>query len=260
MMDTIDLKLYEKPKDKLLDLEGMTIQIARKKAGPLPEPMELDEAELTEIFNKYFSNQYFRVGHKLRMEYKMMEFKLVIKKTDINQINRDGQKFAYDAQDPVQYVPNKTNIEWVRIMGDPHIKMKAMSNKTKKMFKRNFSFGSMGIGGLNTQLTDIFRRCFATRRFPPSLLKKFGIKHTKGLMLHGPPGTGKTMIARELSKALHAKEPKIVNGPEVMSKWQGESANNIRKLFAEAEKDQKELGDESELHVIIFDEIDSICR
>ncbi|KFK28754.1 hypothetical protein AALP_AA7G042300 [Arabis alpina] len=52
----------------------------------------------------------------------------------------------------------------------------------------------------------------------------------------------------------------IVNGPEVLSKFVGETEKNVRDLFADAEKDQRTLGDASELHVIIFDEIDAICK
>lgn len=95
----------------------------------------------------------------------------------------------------------------------------------------------MGIGGLDNQLADIFRRAFASRRFPPSVLKKYGISHVKGVLLHGPPGTGKTLIARQLAKALKTKEPKIVNGPEILSKYVGESEENVRKLFKEAKED-----------------------
>jgi vesicle-fusing ATPase len=71
----------------------------------------------------------------------------------------------------------------------------------------------MGIGGLDAELTNIFRRAFASRRFPPSVIEKFGIKHVKGILLYGPPGTGKTLIAKQLAKCLKAKELKIVNGP-----------------------------------------------
>ena len=56
----------------------------------------------------------------------------------------------------------------------------------------------MGIGGLDSELANIFRRAFASRRFPPNFLKKYGISHVKGLLLYGPPGTGKTLIARKL--------------------------------------------------------------
>lgn len=70
-------------------------------------------------------------------------------------------------------------------------------------------------------MITIFRRAFASRRFPPEVLKKYGISHVKGVLLYGPPGTGKTLIARQLAKVLKAKEPKIVNGPEIMSKYVG---------------------------------------
>ncbi len=79
-------------------------------------------------------------------------------------------------------------------------------------------------------------------------------------MLFGPPGTGKTLIARQLAKALNVKDLKIVNGPEVFSKFVGESEENIRKLFAEARADEQKLGDKSPLHIIVFDEIDAICK
>lgn len=86
------------------------------------------------------------------------------------------------------------------------------------------------------------------------------MKHCKGLILYGPPGTGKTLIARKIAEVLNCKEPKVVNGPQIFAKYVGESEENIRKLFEDAEKDQKIKGDESDLHVIIFDEIDAICR
>ena len=49
-------------------------------------------------------------------------------------------------------------------------------------------------------------------------------------------------------------------GPEILNKYVGQSEENIRALFAEAEAEEKERGDESELHIIIFDEIDAICK
>ena len=55
----------------------------------------------------------------------------------------------------------------------------------------------------------------------------------------GPPGTGKTLIARQIGKMLNGKEPKIVNGPEVLNKFVGQSEENIRNLFADAEAEYK---------------------
>jgi vesicle-fusing ATPase len=85
--------------------------------------------------------------------------------------------------------------------------------ETKNIFSEGFTIDSLGIGGLDTELTNIFRRAFASRRLPLSIIDKFGIKHVKGILLYGPPGTGKTLIARQLAKSLKAKSLQIVNGP-----------------------------------------------
>ena len=118
----------------------------------------------------------------------------------------------------------------------------------------------MEVGGLDKEIQDIFRRAFIPRLFPPSLLKTFGEPPVRGILLYGPPGCGKTLMARQIGKLLNGKEPKIVNGPEIFSKFVGEAEANIRKLFLEAEEEYKLKKDNSGLHVIVFDEIDAICK
>jgi vesicle-fusing ATPase len=69
--------------------------------------------------------------------------------------------------------------------------------------------------------------------------------------------TGKTLIARQIGQILATKPPKVVNGPEILNKFVGASEENIRNLFKEAEEDTLANGDNAELHIIIFDEIDA---
>lgn len=140
------------------------------------------------------------------------------------------------------------------------IKASGKRARPNAILQPNFRFEDMGIGGLDTEFSAIFRRAFASRIFPPDLVDKLGIQHVKGILLYGPPGTGKTLMARQIGKMLNAREPKVVNGPEILSKYVGASEENIRKLFAEAEAEFKAKGDESSLHIIIFDELDAICR
>ncbi len=142
------------------------------------------------------------------------------------------------------------------------INLKASSHRpaANAIFQPDFKFEDMGIGGLDKEFSAIFRRAFASRIFPPGVIEKLGIQHVKGILLFGPPGTGKTLIARRIGKMLKAREPKVINGPEVLNKFVGQSEENIRKLFADAEKEYKEKGDASELHIIIFDELDAVCK
>lgn len=99
----------------------------------------------------------------------------------------------------------------------------------------------MGIGGLSNEFNAIFRRAFASRVFPPEIVEQLGCKHVKGILLYGPPGTGKTLMARQIGKMLNAREPKIVNGPQILDKYVGESEANVRRLFAEAEEEEKRV-------------------
>eukprot|EP00483_Globobulimina_turgida_P001698 UN01700 len=107
----------------------------------------------------------------------------------------------------------------------------------------------------------MLRRTFESRLISSRLRKELDLMHIRGVLLYGPPGTGKTLIARKISEILGCEKPKIVNGPEVESKWVGEAEKNIRTLFEEAQQEFEEKGeDNSNLHVIIFDEIDAIAK
>jgi vesicle-fusing ATPase len=124
----------------------------------------------------------------------------------------------------------------------------------------DWDFEKMGIGGLDSEFNSIFRRAFASRIYPPAVMQKLGTNHVRGLLLYGPPGTGKTLIARQIGKMLNGREPKIVSGPEVLNKFVGQTEENIRNLFKEAEEEQKLRGIDSDLHIIIMDELDALCR
>ena len=127
--------------------------------------------------------------------------------------------------------------------------------------KRNLpSFAFCGVGGLDDHFATLFRRVFASRMIDPIVAKKMELEHVRGVLLHGPPGTGKTLVAKALGELLHAHPPKIVNGPEILQRFVGQSEENIRGLFADAELEYKIRGEESKLHVIVFDEIDAVCK
>lgn len=120
------------------------------------------------------------------------------------------------------------------------------------------SMETLGIGGLDSQMQQLFEIVMFPRLMSPDKLEMLNFTPSKGFILYGPPGTGKTLIARKLAELLKAHF-NFVRGPELMSGTVGECAKNVRKLFEKAEADWELYGAESPLHVIVVDEIDSLC-
>ncbi|MCD4666403.1 CDC48 family AAA ATPase [archaeon] len=105
------------------------------------------------------------------------------------------------------------------------------------------------IGGLSEEITKI-REMVELPLKHPSIFNKLGIEPPKGVLLHGPPGSGKTLLAKAVANESEANFI-LVNGPEIVNKFYGESEKKIREIFEAAEKNAPSI--------IFFDEIDAIA-
>jgi transitional endoplasmic reticulum ATPase len=105
------------------------------------------------------------------------------------------------------------------------------------------------VGGIGQQLLKV-REMIELPLKHPELFRRLGIDPPKGVLLHGPPGTGKTMIAKAVATEVNAHF-KSINGPEIISKYYGESEKQLREIFDEASDNAPAI--------IFIDEIDSIC-
>jgi transitional endoplasmic reticulum ATPase len=105
------------------------------------------------------------------------------------------------------------------------------------------------IGGLDDAVAKVREMIELPLRYP-ELFERLGVEAPKGVLLHGPPGTGKTLLAKAVASETKANFLTI-GGPEIMSKFYGESEERLRKIFTVAEKNAPSI--------IFIDEIDSIA-
>jgi len=105
------------------------------------------------------------------------------------------------------------------------------------------------IGGLSDEIKKI-REMVELPLKHPEIFERLGVEPPKGVLLHGPPGTGKTLLAKAVANETNSNFL-LINGPEIMSKYYGQSEENIRKKFEEAEKNAPSI--------IFIDEIDAIA-
>jgi vesicle-fusing ATPase len=220
--------------------------------------VEVDADELAALFKSKFAELAFAKNQSIALNFQNQLVKFVI--TGLNTV-AEAAGVSADKGSSVNVGLLQDVTEFDLVGGESGM-MQLLSKKprARNILRSDFNFEELGIGGLGKEFSDIFRRAFASRVYPPHILRELGINHVRGMVLWGPPGTGKTLIARKIANFLQAAEPKIVNGPEILSKFVGESEKNIRELFADAEKEYQQKGEDSQLHIIIFDELDAICK
>ena len=141
-------------------------------------------------------------------------------------------------------VPAKTAV-FITQDTEIHIAEKPQAEKAAKIPRVSYE----DIGGLDGEIARV-REMIELPLRHPEIFDKLGIEAPKGVLLHGPPGTGKTLLAKAVASETFAHFISI-SGPEIMSKWYGESEAQLRKKFEEAA--------EKAPSIIFIDEIDSIA-
>ncbi|KAI0136891.1 P-loop containing nucleoside triphosphate hydrolase protein [Xylariales sp. AK1849] len=224
-----------------------------------------DQDMLADKVSQVFQNQIFSPGQRFIMDLQGIYLSFTVKTIQLVDLSMEkGGSSDSPSTSAINSRGILTNVTTINFFKDAQstIKLKGSARRpaTNAILRPDFKFENMGIGGLDEEFSTIFRRAFSSRLLPAGLIDQMGIPHVKGMLLFGPPGTGKTLIARQIGKMLNAREPKIINGPEILNKFVGQSEENVRKMFADAEKEYKEKGEESGLHIIIFDELDAVCK
>lgn len=217
--------------------------------GSKTEPVEVSESQLVESIRTDFLHHPIHAKQWVLLEFNGVLYRLEIGGLAVSGTPRDLAALGPDTEFVFM---NSCTKNPVRVTSD--------GGQASSLFKRSWNLSELGIGGMDAQVAEIFRRAFASRVFAPEVARSMGIQHVKGILLYGPAGTGKTLIARQIGKLLNGRAAKVVSGPSLLNKYVGGSEENVRALFREAEAEQAEKGDASELHVVIMDEMDALCR
>jgi len=135
----------------------------------------------------------------------------------------------------------------VRITEDTEIEIKPQTVKIEETKLPTVTYED--IGGLHEEIKKV-REMIELPLKHPELFERLGVEPPKGVLLHGPPGTGKTLLAKAVANEAGAHFISLA-GPEIMSKWYGQSEENLRKVFDEAQKNAPSI--------IFIDEIDSLA-
>jgi len=163
----------------------------------------------------------------------------------------EGQAFRVNILgNALTFVITKVSPKGIAIVNQQtHIELKETPYEPKEGHKDLPDIHYEDIGGLGREL-DMVREMIELPLRHPEIFEKLGIDPPKGVLLYGPPGTGKTLIAKAVANEVDAHFISL-SGPEIMSKYYGESEGKLREVFDEAQ--------ENAPTIIFIDEIDSIA-
>jgi transitional endoplasmic reticulum ATPase len=182
-----------------------------------------------------------------------------LKLPDITVIDTNGRLRILPARDDVEFREGNTvealdSTGILRVLSDDPIKyvdLPAVDDRTIAKFKSGgdskLSFDDFG--GFN-QVVQRARELIEVPLLHKEQLTKIGARAIKGVLFTGPPGTGKTLLARIIASSTDAQFYEI-SGPEIFSKWYGQSEEILRKLFEHASRQPRAI--------VFFDEIDSVA-
>jgi len=164
---------------------------------------------------------------------------------------QEGQTFRVAVfGNPFTFVISKVMPKGVGIVrDDTEIELKETPYEPEKARKKGPDVHYEDIGGLGREL-QLVREMIELPLRHPELFQRLGVEPPKGVLLYGPPGTGKTLIAKAVANEVDAHFITL-SGPEIMSKYYGESEKQLREVFEEAEQNAPSI--------IFIDEIDAIA-
>lgn len=218
-----------------------------------PKIQFLDLQKLEKTVRKKISKTT-AVGQRYHIEYQKVEYELVARKIIFNENITKDQKNYYT----YGIITKETELEFQlpkkekSLLLNQHSDIKILEHPITELEKH--------VGGISDELKEVVNTiCLSRGKLKEEFMAR-GLKAAKGIILHGPPGTGKTTLARNLGKILGCEGDRfrLMSGPEVFNKWVGESEANVRAIFKPAKDAWKKYENEAPVYMVVIDEIDAM--
>jgi transitional endoplasmic reticulum ATPase len=222
---------------------------ARRVRVDLPVRVDVDADDVERIVTRELLDRPLRVGQELRLE------RLGVRVT-VSEASPEGTVRVTDRTTLEVGMPageSSTGRETAgsepSTGGEEVGESDAGSTATPATSGAEYGVTYEDIGGLDEEL-ELVREMIELPLSEPELFRQLGVDPPKGVLLHGPPGTGKTLIARAVANEVDAHFV-VINGPEIVSKYKGDSEERLRATFEEATANQPAI--------VFIDELDSIA-
>lgn len=210
--------------DDSVDVSPVTLEVADTVDVTVPKELNVSGTTIEQFIHNRLSGETVQAGKTIRLSAgagtQSSKFPVYVNSTSPNGIAEVGPSTTVNVEDKY---------------------LKEMTKKDSVKYE--------DLGGVDEELEKVREMIELPMRYP-ELFDQIGVDAPSGVLLEGPPGTGKTMIARAVANETDASFF-TVSGPEIMGQYQGQSEERIRKVFDKAT-------DESP-SIIFFDEIDAIA-
>lgn len=250
--DQIELELMDA--DKLTSSTVKQIALCIRSIKKVSKRLKLSEVK--SLFTQYFSAYPLCTGQDLALPYHEGLIVLSVEHID-SQTLAASYQLELTSKIDLSVSPFSDVVLEIDPSSNDPIMRHGLFTATKSI--SDIDFNLKEVGGHKKELARILLQVFYSRIIPPEMAEAYGVKHVKGVLLYGPPGTGKTHIARSVASMFPKTQVKVISGPELKSKYVGESPENVRNIFYDAREAWRAKGKDSDVYVYIFDEIDSLA-
>jgi vesicle-fusing ATPase len=199
LAQTVSFSIYDIGVDVALNSVTFGVDLFGKK----PDKITIDCPELEASVKQQFLGHVFTVGQEIPMDFGGL--KLMCHVESFEHASIDGSASSESGHLGQVIAPSACNFHKASGSSNNLLFTGGVGPaRNDNLFKAEFDFEKMGIGGLGKEFNTILRKAFAPRIYP-GLVKQLGINFIRGMLLYGAPGCGKTLIARQIGKVLNAR-------------------------------------------------------